>query len=64
MAKTLTLFSAIRGTVMQDGKPVSGAEVERSYRWHWKDQVSVSSSNQGKLRDAVSHCWRTKSHGN
>jgi len=41
MAKTLTLFSEIRGRVMQDGKPVSGAEVERSYRWHWKDQVGA-----------------------
>ena len=32
------LFSAVEGTVVLDGKPVSGASVTRRYLWHWKDK--------------------------
>lgn len=35
------LFSAVRGTVVQKGKPVEGAVVEREYFWHLKDQQVV-----------------------
>jgi len=38
LARTLTLFSEVTGVVLRDGKPVAGAEVERRYIWHWKDQ--------------------------
>lgn len=37
-ARTLTLFSDVSGSVIQNGKPVAGAEIERRYHWHWKDQ--------------------------
>lgn len=29
------LFSDVKGQVVLNGKPVSGAEVERSYEWAW-----------------------------
>lgn len=38
-ARTLTLFSEVSGVVVRDGQPVPGAEVERRYIWHWKDQT-------------------------
>lgn len=37
MAKTLYLFSSVQGVVLDKGKPVPGAEVERIYNWGWKD---------------------------
>lgn len=37
-SKTLYLFSAVEGTVLLDGKPVAGVEVEQRYHWRWKDK--------------------------
>jgi len=34
----MCLFSAVRGVVLDHGKPVVGATVERSYKWAWNDQ--------------------------
>lgn len=52
MAK-LTLFSAVQGRVLEAGRPVEGATVEREYRWSWKDQVakdSVLTDARGEFR--------------
>lgn len=35
----MVLFSAVRGTVLQDGKPVSGAAVDREFEWAWKSET-------------------------
>ncbi len=32
----MCLFSAVRGVVLDHGKPVVGARIERSYDWDWK----------------------------
>jgi hypothetical protein len=32
------LFSAVKGVVLDHGRPVEGAIIERSYKWSWKDQ--------------------------
>lgn len=32
------LFSAVTGVVLDHGKPVEGAVIERSYQWIWKGQ--------------------------
>ena len=32
------LFSAVQGQVLEAGKPVAGASVERSWRWAWKKE--------------------------
>ncbi len=37
MAK-LVLFSAIQGRVLDNGKAVAGAQIERSWRWGWKNE--------------------------
>ncbi|MCY4756712.1 DUF6795 domain-containing protein [Pelomonas aquatica] len=34
----MVLFSAVRGTVLRDGKPVAGATVEREFDWAWKSE--------------------------
>jgi len=34
----LYLFSEVEGVVVIDGKPVSGATIERDYVWGWNDQ--------------------------
>lgn len=34
----MVLFSAVRGTVLQDGKPVAGAAIEREFDWAWKSE--------------------------
>lgn len=31
------MFSEVRGVVLQNGKPVAGARVVRSYSWAWND---------------------------
>ena len=33
------LFSEVRGTVTHKGQPVQGAQLEREYRWAWKNEV-------------------------
>jgi len=35
----MVLFSAVRGKVVQDGRPVQGAVVEREFKWAWKDET-------------------------
>ncbi len=35
---TMVIFSAVSGQVLQDGKPVAGAVVEREFRWAWKQE--------------------------
>ena len=37
----MCLFSAVRGVVLDHGKPVAGARIERSYKWAWKDQAGA-----------------------
>jgi hypothetical protein len=34
----MTLFSAVQGQVLEAGKPLAGASVERSWRWTWKKE--------------------------
>lgn len=31
----MCLFSAVKGVVLDHGKPVAGARIERSYNWGW-----------------------------
>lgn len=35
----MCLFSAVRGVVLDHGKPVVGARVERNYKWMMNDKV-------------------------
>ncbi len=47
------LFSAVRGVVVHEGKPIEGAVVEREYFWHWKDQrdkVQVKTNALGEFQ--------------
>lgn len=37
MAK-MVIFSAVKGRVLDNGKPVAGAVVEREFRWAWKEE--------------------------
>lgn len=37
MAK-MVIWSAMKGRVLLDGKPASGAVLKRSYFWHWKSE--------------------------
>lgn len=34
----LCLFSAVTGVVLDHGRPVEGARLERSYEWRWKPE--------------------------
>lgn len=34
----MVLFSAIEGRVLDNGRPVAGAQIERSWRWSWKSE--------------------------
>lgn len=43
MAK-MVMFSAVSGKVLQDGKPVAGAQVEREFRWSWKSETGSDSA--------------------
>jgi len=43
MAK-MVMFSAVSGKVLQDGKPVAGAVVEREFRWSWKSETGSDST--------------------
>mgnify|MGYP002378442702 FL=1 len=46
MAK-MVLFSAVQGRVLEEGRPVSGATVEREYKWGWKDETGRDSTRTG-----------------
>ena len=35
----MCLFSAVKGVVLDHGKPVEGATIERSYKWMWNDRT-------------------------
>jgi hypothetical protein len=43
MAK-MVMFSGVSGKVLQDGKPVAGALVEREFRWSWKSETGTDST--------------------
>ncbi len=34
----MCLFSAVRGVVLDHGKPVEGARIEKSWEWAWNDR--------------------------
>ena len=40
----MVLFSAVRGTVLQDGKPVAGAAIEREFDCAWKSEKGRDST--------------------
>jgi hypothetical protein len=56
MAK-MVIFSAIGGKVLQDGKPVPGASVEREFRWSWKDEVGTDSTTTGNAGEFSFEFW-------
>jgi hypothetical protein len=37
----LCIFSAVQGVVLNNGKPVSGATVERKFNWVWNKETGV-----------------------
>lgn len=41
---TMVLFSAVEGTVLKEGVPISGASVEREFRWGWKDETGTDTA--------------------
>lgn len=43
----LYLFSEVEGTVLLDGQPVEGVEVEQEYHWHWKNEHRKNSVKTG-----------------
>lgn len=46
----MCLFSAVKGVVLDHGKPVEGASIERSYKWMWNDQTggdTATTNSQG-----------------
>lgn len=50
--KTLYLFSEVQGTVLLDGQPVQGVDVEQEYFWHWGDVTrtrTVTTDAQGRF---------------
>lgn len=53
MAKPLYMFSEVKGTVLLDGEPVAGAEIEQSYIWLWDQKKRTFSSTT----DQQGHFW-------
>lgn len=54
-SKTLYLFSEVHGTVLLNGQPVQGVEVEQDYHWHWGKQkrtTTVTTDAQGRFHFA------------
>lgn len=41
------LFSAVRAVVLDNGRPVSGAAVERTFKWGWNDETGHDSAVTG-----------------
>ena len=37
----MVLFSAIQGRVLDNGKAVAGAQIDRSWKWGWNDQAGA-----------------------
>lgn len=61
MAK-MVLFSAMEGRVLHNGKPVAGAQIERSWRWSWKsengaDQTTTAADGGFVLPAVVRTSW-------
>lgn len=44
MAKSLYMFSEVKGTVLLDGKPVAGAKIEQQYIWLWDQKTRTFST--------------------
>ncbi len=42
MFKPMIMFSEVRGTVVENGKPVEGAQVVQQYQWSWNDKTYKS----------------------
>lgn len=51
-ARNFFLFSEVQGVVLDKGKPVQDAEVERIYNWGWKDvtkQEKTTTDQEGRF---------------
>ncbi|WP_425261051.1 DUF6795 domain-containing protein [Rubrivivax sp. RP6-9] len=46
MAK-MVIFSAVQGRVLDNGKPVAGAQIEREFKWAWKDETGTDKATTG-----------------
>lgn len=46
MAK-MVIFSAVQGRVLDNGKPVAGAQIEREFKWAWKDETGTDATTTG-----------------
>jgi hypothetical protein len=46
MAK-MVIFSAVQGRVLDNGKPVAGAQIERTFKWAWKDESGSDTTTTG-----------------
>ena len=59
------LFSATRGVVTRNGAPVANAEVERTYKWGWRDQTdSDKARTDAQGRFSFDTAWgSTLMHG-
>lgn len=51
MMGRMCLFSAVKGVVLDHGKPVEGAIIERSYEWGWKSQLGSDSTSTNSHGD-------------
>ncbi|WP_313345389.1 DUF6795 domain-containing protein [Stenotrophomonas sp.] len=61
-SKTLYLFSEVQGTVLLNGQPVQGVEVEQDYHWRWGDLKrthTVTTDAQGRFHfpEATGRSW-------
>lgn len=43
----LVLFSEVNGIVVDQGKPVAGAQLQRWYNWAWFDKEGVDQAESG-----------------
>ena len=46
MAK-MVIFSTVQGRVLDNGKPVAGAQIERTFKWAWKDETGSDTATTG-----------------
>lgn len=52
-SKVLYLFSEVQGSVLLDGEPVEGVDIEQEYHWHWSNERqthSVKTDAQGRFQ--------------
>lgn len=52
----LILFSEVQGVVLDQGRPVAGAQVERVYNWGWKDRTyreTTTTDSEGRFHFAA-----------